>query len=53
MYTEYLTLGAVLLLSYLGHNMTVVYATLIVLALKVIGVLGITSPLSALGSQGR
>lgn len=52
MYTEYLTLGAVLLLSYLGHNMTVVYATLIVLALKVIGVLGITSPLSALGSQG-
>lgn len=52
MYTEYLTLGAVLLLSYLGHNMTVVYATLIVLALRVIGVLGITSPLSALGSQG-
>lgn len=34
---EYLTLGAVLLLSIAGHNMTVVYATLIVLAIKFFG----------------
>lgn len=52
LYTEYLTLGAVLVLSYLGHNMTVVYATLIVLALKLLGVLGATSPLTALGAHG-
>lgn len=49
MYTEYLTLGAVLLLSLIGHNMTVVYAAAIVLALKL---LGLTSALEALGGQG-
>lgn len=32
--SEYLTLVAVLLLSVVGHNMTVVYAALIVLAVK-------------------
>ncbi|MBR2216522.1 MAG: DUF441 domain-containing protein [Selenomonadaceae bacterium] len=49
MATEYITLIAVLLLSLLGHNMTVVYATAIVLALKV---LGLNSALNSLGSQG-
>ncbi len=34
---EYLTLGAVLILSVVGHNMTVVYATLIILAVKFFG----------------
>ena len=47
--TEYITLGAVLLLSLIGHNMTVVYATGIVLALKV---LGLGTALTALGSHG-
>jgi uncharacterized membrane protein (DUF441 family) len=46
---EYITIIAVLLLSYLGHNMTVVYAAGIVLALKV---LGLTPALNALGNQG-
>ena len=49
MATEYITLGAVLLLSLVGHNMTVVYATGIVLALKV---LGLGTALTALGSHG-
>ena len=49
MYIEYITLIAVLLLSYFGHNMTVVYATGIVLLLKV---LGLTPALEALGTQG-
>ena len=49
MYMEYITIIAVLLLSYLGHNMTVVYAAGIVLALKV---LGLTPALNALGNQG-
>ena len=49
MYIEYITIIAILLLSLLGHNMTVVYAAGIVLALKV---LGLTSALNALGSQG-
>lgn len=35
--SEYLTLGAVLVLSVVGHNMTVVYAVLIVLAVKIFG----------------
>ena len=47
--TEYITLGAVLLLSLIGHNMTVVYATGIVLGLKV---LGLDTALTALGSHG-
>ena len=33
--SEYLTLGAVLILSIVGHNMTVVYATVIVFILKI------------------
>ena len=33
--SEYLTLGAVLALSIVGHNMTVVYATVIVFILKI------------------
>ena len=49
MYIEYITLTAVLLLSYFGHNMTVVYAAGIVLLLKL---LGLTSALNALGTQG-
>ena len=49
MYIEYITIIAVLLLSYLGHNMTVVYAAGIVLLLKV---LGLTTALNALGTQG-
>lgn len=35
--SEYLTLGAVLILSIIGHNMTVVYAAVIVLAIKFFG----------------
>ncbi|WP_295156069.1 DUF441 domain-containing protein [Selenomonas sp. AE3005] len=49
MYIEYITLGAILLLSLAGHNMTVFYAAAIVLGLKV---LGLTSLLNTLGSQG-
>ncbi len=49
LYTEYITLAAVLLLSYLGHNMTVVYATAIVLVIKL---LGLTTLLQSLGSHG-
>ena len=49
MYIEYITLIAVLLLSYFGHNMTVAYAAGIVLILKV---LGLTPALEALGTQG-
>ena len=49
LYTEITTLLAVLVLAYFGHNMTVVYATGIVLALKVISLLGLTAPLAALG----
>ena len=49
MYIEYITLGAILLLSFAGHNMTVFYASAIVLGLKV---LGLTSLLNTLGSQG-
>ena len=49
MYSEYITLGIILILSYIGHNMSVCYATLIVLALKVLGLNGL---LNALGSDG-
>lgn len=49
MYSEYITLGIILVLSYIGHNMSVLYAALIVLALKV---LGLNSLLHALGSDG-
>ena len=34
--TEYLMIGFVLLLSLIGHNMTVVYAAVIVLAIKIL-----------------
>lgn len=47
-YTEYITLGFVLILSLIGHNMTVVYATAIVLILKL---LGLTALLQTLGTQ--
>lgn len=49
LYTEYITLLAVLILSIIGHNMTVVYATAIVLGIKV---LGLNTALEALGTQG-
>ena len=52
LYTEILTLLAVLALAYFGHNMTVVYAAGIVLALKAASALGLTAPLAALGSHG-
>ena len=35
--TEYLTLGLVLILSIVGHNMTVVYAAVLVIVLKFFG----------------
>ncbi len=35
--TEYLTLGLVLVLSIVGHNMTVVYAAVLVIILKIFG----------------
>lgn len=46
---EYITLIAVLLLSIIGHNMTVAYAAGILLVLKF---LGLTTLLSAVGSHG-
>ncbi len=49
MYSEYLMLGAILLLSIVGHNMTVVYASGIVIILKLFG---LTSIVSALGTHG-
>ena len=51
--SEYLTLGAVLLLSITGHNMTVVYAAVIVLAVKIFAqVSGSSIILDYLGSHG-
>ena len=51
--SEYLTLGAVLLLSIAGHNMTVVYAAVIVLAVKIFAqVSGSPIILDYLGSHG-
>lgn len=52
LYTEILTLLAVLALAYFGHNMTVVYATGIVLVLKFASALGLTAPLAQLGAHG-
>ena len=50
---EYLTLGAVLLLSVIGHNMTVVYASLIVIVLKIFGqITGSPVVLEYLGGHG-
>ena len=47
--SEYLTLVAVLILSIIGHNMTVVYAALIVLAIKFFGT---AEMLNYFGSHG-
>ena len=47
--SEYLTLGAVLILSIIGHNMTVVYAAVIVLAIKFFGT---SEMLNYFGSHG-
>ena len=53
MSSEYLTLILVLILSLIGHNMTVVYATMIVLGLKFISQLfGITSIMTYMGTHG-
>ena len=53
MYSEYLTLGLVLLLSFIGHNMTVVYATILVLVLKVCSQLfGDVSIMACMGTHG-
>ncbi len=51
--SEYLTLGAVLLLSIVGQNMTVVYAAVIVLAIKIFAqVSGSPIILDYFGSHG-
>ena len=50
--SEYLTLGAVLLLSVAGHNMTVVYAALIVLAAKIFEQISGVPLLEILGGHG-
>lgn len=53
MLIEYLTLFAVLILSFIGHNMTVVYASVIVIALKIISqLIGSNIPLTYMGSHG-
>ena len=50
---EYLTLGLVLILSIIGHNMTVVYAAVIVLILKAVGqIIGFTEALAYMGTHG-
>ena len=50
--SEYLTLCAVLLLSVAGHNMTVVYAALIVLAAKIFEQISGVPLLEILGGHG-
>lgn len=50
--SEYITLAAVLLLSVVGHNMTVVYAALIVLAVKIFEQLTNAPLLEFLGGHG-
>ncbi len=53
MYAEYLTLLLVLILSFVGHNMTVVYAAIIVLILKAGGqIFGFNEALTYMGSHG-
>ena len=49
LYSEYLALGFILLLSIIGHNTSVAYAATIVLVLKL---LGLTSLLNVIGSNG-
>lgn len=51
--TEYLTLAAVLILSIIGHNTTVIYAAVLVLAVKIFGqVSGMPVVLEYLGDHG-
>ena len=51
--SEYLTLGAVLILSIVGHNMTVVYAAVMVLVLKILAQLtGAPIILEYMGGHG-
>ena len=51
--SEYLTLAFVLILSIIGHNMTVVYAAVIVLALKILAqISGQPVILEWMGSHG-
>ena len=53
MYSEYLTLGLVLILSLIGHNMTVTYAAILVLVLKVVSqLMGTTSLMTYMGTHG-
>ena len=53
MYSEYLTLILVLILSLIGHNMTVVYAAIIVLVLKAGGqIFNFPEALNYMGSHG-
>ena len=53
MISEYLTMGFVLLLGIIGHNMTVVYAALIVFVLKIASqILGMPIILEYMGSHG-
>ena len=53
MYGEFLTLILVLILSLIGHNMTVVYAAVVVLILKIASqFFSITLPLHYLGTHG-
>ena len=49
LYSEYIALGTILLLSIIGHNMTVAYAAGIVFVIKA---LGLTSLLQVIGSNG-
>lgn len=46
---EYIIMGAILLFSIVGHNMSVAYAVGIVLVIKI---LGLTQVMNALGSYG-
>ena len=53
MLSEYLTLALVLILSLIGHNMTVVYATIIVFVLKIgADFFAFNSALTYMGSHG-
>ena len=49
LYSEYIALGAIFLLSLVGHNSSVAYASGIVLLLKI---LGLTTAISALETHG-
>lgn len=49
MLSQYIAIGLVLVLSIVGHNMTVAYAAIIIIALKF---LGLTTMLHALETEG-